>query len=188
MLTLAAVAALVGAPPPLDSASAWSGSPYQANAALSADEAFRLVEVVLILVDKEKPATQRVEAAEIIRSRMPHRAAVPALASVARDGRTDQQVRSHAIIALSFVDDKSVIPLLIELVNDGNAGVRKVANRQLWKLAAWHRPHSIRVADADTPAADLELAVKSWKEWWKKTEPTYRFSRSWLIWQPFMEP
>jgi len=150
---------------------------YRADQKLSAQEATELVELALRIVDRKQPTPERKAAARRIGIHLPHKAAIPALLRIVRDSKDNEDVRYWALTALSQIADNSVITLLIDTLKDRAPNIRARADEQLKKLAGWKSPHSISVYRQDISAKELDLAVSSWRQWWKNTQPKFKFDR-----------
>jgi len=153
---------------------------YKADKVLTVEEATQIVELSLLLVNKDKPVEQRRNAAESIGLKMPHRAAVPALIQVIADNKDELRVRSGAITALSQVNDKSVIPLLISAFRYPD--LRSRACEQLRKLYGYNNvpPFGLTPQSSEKEG---EQVIKVWEDWWKMNEATSKPHRAMLLFE-----
>ena len=77
--------------------------------------------------------------------------------------------RVNAILGLRNLDDKSVIPALIAMLNDSDAQVRQVANFALRNLTGQ------KIELSSTAPAQESVRVGSvWRAWWQKQGADYR--------------
>jgi hypothetical protein len=154
-------------------------TPLKADRALTNDEVSQLVKMVTVMVDARQDDSARVKAAREIGFQIAHESAISALLHVARNQKEPKDLRYMSVTALSWIASKSVVPLLIEFLDDADSNIRHRAVEQLFKLSVGGKVkdreelyHGIRAAK------DVRKeAARWWREWWEKNKDEFVFDR-----------
>ena len=180
----------------------------KADRKLSAEERAKMEQLITILQDKDaskipielpnplykksRIKRRRGEAAKLLGLEIAHRDAIPALTAVIKDKKEDTIVRYCAITGLSIIADKSVIPVLLDMLNDDKVDLRSHAYGQLDKLrvAPQEKEPEIILPVARyfgysfyyPPAKRLE-AIRKWKAWWKANKKRFKIVRERAMWE-----
>lgn len=147
------------------------------------------VEVPNLLYRKDEINRRRAKSAILLGQEIAHSDAIPALISVINDKGEDTHVRYAAITGLSMIPDKSVILVLLDMLNDDKIDLRFRAYEQLDKLGVGLEDQSERPEmrypvgkqfgySIYAPPEERLLAIRKWKSWWETNHKSFIFRRS----------
>ena len=144
------------------------------------------IEVPNPLYREDQIRSRRRAAAKVLGIEIAHSKAVVPLISVATDTREHVNMRYSAITALSRTPDKSVIPVLLDLLDDNEVDLRGRAYEQLDSLRVGPESSDPEVgypvgkafsySFRSPPELRIE-AIRKWKDWWKTNQKSFEFKR-----------
>jgi hypothetical protein len=92
---------------------------------------------------------------------------VPIFLAIIRDPSDAERLRRHAVLAMSYVNDKRVVDYLIEALTANNFNVAYDAENQLMKLTD-HALDSHQVLDPDPSSKSRRDLQRAWRKWWSE--------------------
>jgi len=150
-----------------------------ADRQLTAQEKEKMNAAVRIILDPQKRAYHRAEAARVLGEKVAHRDAIEPLKRIAFSGAESPRLRYWAVTALSQIADKQVIPLLIDLTLDDQIGGR--AKEQLFKLTRMRFPPGFSWVEEGPPEEWWPRSKgryrEAWMKWWEQNRETFVFDR-----------
>lgn len=144
----------------------------KADRELTCEEQARVDELVKIIDDKREKPFKRAVAAMLLGEEIAHKSAIPILSALARDGKEHARVKYKAVTALSQIEDKAVMPIIIDALKDKHVDVRLSAMEQLRKLTT----NNFGFHPKDTQEGRV-AAVEKWKNWWQANKETFEMDR-----------
>ncbi len=174
----------------------------KADRKLSPEENTKMEFLIAVLLDKnaskipievpnplyrgDRIRFRRRAAAKVLGIEIAHSKAAAPLISVATDTKEHLEMRYSAITALSRIADKSVIPVLLDLLNDDEVDLRGRAYEQLDKLKVGPESSDPEVeypmgqvfgySFRSSPGLRIE-AIQKWRDWWKANQKSFEFKR-----------
>jgi hypothetical protein len=152
-----------------------------ATRSLSDLERSEMTRLLGIASDSEKALERRREAVRLLGIYVGHRDCIAPLKNLVDDGSNPTELRRDAIVALSLIADKAVIPILIDYLGDPEFRMRLRAQGQLILLA----PKAGTAYSTLRSAEDCAKAVAEWQRWWEASAETFVFDRTHVVLQAY---
>ena len=134
---------------------------------LNSEDLQGLLSLTEVLIDPDASKSEREAAIKKLGQVYKHKLAIPALLAVIRDRNEEYYTRSKSVRALSYIADRRVIDLLIDILSFDDRQIASLAQRQLRKITGQNMNYD-HGGDVTTRTSQAKI----WRQWWDDNRDT----------------